>query len=479
MPLFPAALLAATLAAPSVYVSYSFDDEVATGPDTFAIYRYGKGNVRLSSAFHVSGYRSVEIRDVAGDGTMPELQGYFPVQRSGRLFFHFAFLTTSPAEELNVALAGPRWFQHEKDGISFWLLTRGGALMHVTRGAPQRLFTVDALVWYAVDVAYDLGAGTYDLTIHREGQDAPVAALRGQANANGQPGSAVDKFSFVGSPYHDRSNVLYYVDDVVISSERRRAQAPFVAPGRRKLFVDLFVEYRRWLQARPRCLPATTPEDLGLTPDEVAGARGEPSAMPDVADWTAGCGALEAGDAAGALARFERAAAARPGAWIYRLSSALALTALKRHDEADERLAALGDARADVRYAVAMAWVGMARGDLERAEAWLREPAARRPEEPLAAERYYYVLLWQGQYEHARDYALRMGEQWTERAGDACFYARDLGRARELYERAIGREKDFGALKVLYLKVADIAYLGGDLATERRYREHYYGALTE
>jgi hypothetical protein len=32
---------------------------------------------------------------------------------------------------------------------------------------------------------------------------------------------------------------------------------------------------------------------------------------------------------------------------------------------------------------------------------------------------------------------------------------------------------------VLYLKLADIAYLGGDLATERRYREHYYGALTE
>jgi hypothetical protein len=48
-----------------------------------------------------------------------------------------------------------------------------------------------------------------------------------------------------------------------------------------------------------------------------------------------------------------------------------------------------------------------------------------------------------------------------------------------MYERAIAREKDFGALKVLYLKLADIAYLGGDLATERRYREHYYGALTE
>ena len=61
-----------------VLVRYSFDDDVSTGPDTFAVYRGGKGHVGLSRAFHVSGYRSVELRDVAGDGTMPELQGYFP-----------------------------------------------------------------------------------------------------------------------------------------------------------------------------------------------------------------------------------------------------------------------------------------------------------------------------------------------------------------------------------------------------------------
>jgi len=32
---------------------------------------------------------------------------------------------------------------------------------------------------------------------------------------------------------------------------------------------------------------------------------------------------------------------------------------------------------------------------------------------------------------------------------------------------------------VLYLKLADIAHLSGDLETERALREHYYGALTE
>jgi hypothetical protein len=537
-------------ARPSLLASYSFDDDVSTGPDTFAVYRGGKGNVRLSQAFHVSGYRSVELRDVAGDGTMPELQGYFPQRRDGRLYFHFSLLTASPAEELNVALAGPRWFQHEKDGISFWLATRNGRLVHVTAGAERPLFAVEAFVWYAVDVSYDLAAGTYDLTIHREGVEAPVVALRDQPNAVGQPGSAVDKFSFVGSPYTDRSNVVFYVDDVVIGGDRAVAKLPFVAPGRRKLFVDLFNYYRRQLQGRPHCLPPGGPEELGLDAGDVAAlaqdgrlealqqalsgaapralaVRGEARerVLGAVSDWSAGCRALESGDAAGAQALFTKAAASVPEGWIYRLSSVLALTALKRFGEADELLLSLSDGRDDPRYAVASAYVGIARGDLQRAEEWLRDPASRvlsaeanpllqlyrrglaadvldavrgrlgaaafreRLEETLVTEQYYYVLLWQSQYETARDYALRMdarlkraglaGGLWASLAGDASFYLRDLVRAGELYGQAIEAEKDFGVLRDLYLKLADIAYLAGDLATERRFREHYYGALRE
>ena len=531
-------------------VRYSFDDDVSTGPDTFAVYRGGKGNVRLSQAFHVSGYRSVELRDVAGDGTMPELQGYFPERREGRLYFHFAFLTARPAEELNVALAGPRWFQHEKDGISFWLATREGRLVQVSAGAERPLFAVEAFVWYAVDVSYDLTAGTYDLTIHREGVEAPVVALRGQPNAVGKPGSAVDKFSFVGSPYTDRSNVVFYVDDVVIGSERGIARLPFVAPGRRKLFVDLFNDYRRQLQARPRCLPPSGPEELGLDAGDVAAlardgrlealqralagaapgalaVRGEAreQVLAAVSDWSAGCRALEGGDAAGAQALFAKAAASVPEAAVYRLSSVLALTALKRFAEADELLLSLSGGRDDPRYAVASACVGIARGDLERAEEWLRDPASRvlsaeanpllqlyqrslaadvvdavrgrlgeaafrqRLEETLVTEQYYYVLLWQSQYEPARDYAARMdarlrragmkGGLWAARAGDASFHLRDLARAGELYQQAIDAETDFGVLRDLYLRLADVAYLAGDLATERRFREHYYGALRE
>src|SRR5262245_27838878 len=93
------AAFAGTAAEPrSVLASYSFEDAVATGPDTFAIWQgarhtgTGRGRVGVSDAFHVSGYRSVELRDVAGDGDFPELQGYFAARTAGRVFFHFAFL---------------------------------------------------------------------------------------------------------------------------------------------------------------------------------------------------------------------------------------------------------------------------------------------------------------------------------------------------------------------------------------------------
>jgi len=558
------ALLALLIAAPavaaaatgSVLASYSFEDAVATGPDTFAIFQgarhvgTGQGRVSLSTAFHVSGYRSVEIKDVAGDGDFPELQGYFPVRRAGRLFFHFAFLTTDPKEELNIALAGPRFFQMEKDGIAFWLGTREGRLVHVSDSIPKKLFAVEAFVWYAADVVYNIPDGSYDLTIHREGQDAPLVALQDQPNTTRRPGSAVDKFSFVGSPYGDTSNVVYYVDDVVIGTDESVTQLPFVAPGRRKLFVDLFAEYQRQLRERPRCLPLTGPEDVGISSEDLADlaregrldevrklVAGEPVALaegprppPDgwrrvfaaVTAWNAGCRALDAGDSERALARFDEASASAPAGRLFTFSSVIALAGLKRFTDADERLLMLAGDRDDPRYAVVAAYVGLARGDLDRAEAWLRDPASRvldreaNPllvvfrksvpaallaalrgqlaeafrgllDETLATEQYYYVLLWKGRYDAARDYALRMGERlrraglpasvWSERAGDAAFYRRDLSEARQLYEEAIRGEKDYGLLRALYLKLADIAHLSGDLETERALREHYYGAL--
>lgn len=557
--LFVLLIASAALAAEprSVLASYSFEELVATGPDTFAIWQGarhtggGRGSVTLSGAFHVSGYRAVELRDVAGDGDFPEVQGYFPARTTGRLFFHFAFLTTDAQEELNIALAGPRFFGVEKDGIAFWLATRGGALVHISAGAPKKLLEVEAFVWYAVDVAYDVAAGTYGLAVHREGVEAPLVALRDQPNPARQPGSAVDKFSFVGAPYVDTSNVVYYVDDVVIGTDESVTRFPFVAPGRRKLFVDLFGEYQRRLRERPRCLPFSGLDDLGLGTSDLAalasdrllslaqrlvnGERIEPQDVSRagerwrqvfgaLADWTGGCAALDTGDVPRALAAFQRAVAAMPAARLFALSEVLALAGQKRFAEADDRLVLLADGRDDPRYAVVSAYVGLARGDLEQAEGWLRDPASRvldreanpllvwfrnkvpqdvlddlrrrlgpafreRLEETLVAEQYYYVQLWNGRYDAARDYALRMGDRmrgaglpatvWAERAADAAFYRRDLSEARALYGAAIEGEKDNGALMVLYLKLADIAHLMGELDTERTLREHYYGTLTE
>jgi tetratricopeptide (TPR) repeat protein len=216
--------------------------------------------------------------------------------------------------------------------------------------------------------------------------------------------------------------------------------------------------------------------------------------------WSEGCAALERGDASLALARFDAAAEAAPEGRLFPLSAALALAALERIEEADDRLALLWEWRSEPRYAVASAWVGLARPDLDRALEALRDPAREALDEDARpggddsvlaqlTEQYYYVLLWKEAYDDAQDYALRMDERsgragvpgafWTVRAADASFYRRDTALARELYERALGAEKDNGALCEIYLKLADLAYLAGDHATERRLREHYYGRLEE
>ena len=211
----------------STLVSYGFDDDnLATGPDTFAVFEKAKGRVHLSTDFRFSGYRSVEIRDVADDGNFPELQGYFPLRESGTLYAHFALMVTDPLEQLNIALAGPDWFSMKKGGVAFWLQTRGGWLCQYSDSIPMRLFQMRPFSWYLVDAAYDIDAGAYDLTIREEGGADPVVALKRQTNAFNEPGSAVDKFSFIGDNGHDTSNVDYYVDDVLLTVDRPISLAP-------------------------------------------------------------------------------------------------------------------------------------------------------------------------------------------------------------------------------------------------------------
>ena len=499
-------------------VSYSFEDELATGPDTFAVFQRSAGRVNLTRALRFSGYRAVEIEDVAGDGEFPELQGYFSLRESGKVYAHFALLATDAQETLNVALAGPRGFALGKDAIAFWLLSRDGFLCHVSDSMPKKLFEIRPFVWYLVDVAYDIDAGRYDLAIREEGARDALVHLVGQVNAASQPGSGVDKFSFIGDSGEDTSNVVYYVDDVVVALDEPVLQADFVAPGRRKLFVDAWSEWQKLVRKRPGCLPALTLADLGVGTEQAAALEREGAlaafddllgagalearglSLPTAAEprrllegallHRRGCAALAEGQAEAAFELVDSAAELVPEAKLYELAAALALAKLERFEEADARLGSIEpEFQNDPRFALAAAMVGLARDDLDEAERWLG-PAAEEAREadldgPLP-EQYFFVLLWKGSWRKAERYATRIEEElaaagrpsalWLERTGDAAFLAGDVETARRSYEQSL--EEQPGS-SLLLTKLSDVYFLLGDLEEERALREAVYGRLAE
>jgi hypothetical protein len=405
--LVPAVVL--SFEASDILVSYSFDDtHISTGPDTLRVFEYGKGRVKLTTAYRYSGYYAVEIRDVQGDGDFPELLGYFKLRTQGMLFAHFAFLTTDPADLLNIALVGPQWFTFGKDGFAWWIKTESGWLYHVSDSMPKKLFPLKAFTWYIVDVSYNIDEGVYDLVIHEERVAQPIVILQQQKNAANQPGSAVDKFSFVTDPFGDRSQLTYYIDDVVIGVDEQILQLPIFAPGRRKLFVDMWDEQQFRLREKPVCLPAIHMADFGITAADLkvlqrdglfdalqqaltgtplpanAGqhAAGRQAALFEaIHAWQLGCEALAHGQAASAHASFTRAVEQAPDGRIYGLSRVLALAALRRWDEVDTAVSLLyADWAHEPRFAIAQALIGLRRGDLDAAETWLRLPADAVPE---------------------------------------------------------------------------------------------------
>ena len=362
---------------PSILAQYSFDDDsVETGPDTFAIFQNAKGSVRLSWSDHFSGYRSIEIRDVSGDKDFPELQGYFPLRSHGTIYLHFALMITNPGEELNIALAGPEGFAPRRNGIGFWLKTLDGYLCQYSDSMPKKLFLPQPFAWY-------------------------VVALRDQFNAAKQAGSAVDKFSFIGDSGNDQSNVVYYVDDVVVSVDEAVPVAQFAAPGRKKLFVDYWDEHQRAVLSRPRPIPAVDLSDFGIQPRDIQSLKdaglwdalqqtlaGQPVPVPQGASaehrrlfevaalWVDGTAALNSGKAAIALERFESAYRLAPGGKIYELNAILSLAALNAWQQVDTRLLGIyADWVNDIRFPAALAMIGIARKNLAQAEEWLHVPA--------------------------------------------------------------------------------------------------------
>src|SRR5258708_1800122 len=493
-------------AAPRPLVSYSFDDDlVDAGPDTFSVFQFGQGSVTLSTVHRFSGYRSVEIRDIPGDLSFPELQGYFALRSKGKLYLHFAMMRGDGGGEVNMAVAGRQWFKLRKDGIAFWLKTANGYLTAISDSMPRKLFAIQAFVWYVVDGTYDIDAGTYDLRIRQDGLETPVADVRGQPNAASQPGSQVDKFSFIGDHDTDLSKVVYYVDDVLIGVDEAIVHQPFVAPGRRKLFVDYWNSAKRAGAAHPTPLPLLSLVDLGIGLAETAALRedgaGEllgqilsgkltrvPDGLPErsrtilqsVIAWRAGVIALEAGDATSALAWFDRASQLSPSSPLFQMDSVMALAKLARWDEVDHRLAGIVPQwRDDPRLPATLAMIGLARGDLDAVERQLREDAESKG---LLAEQYFLTLLWKGDSARAEGFAESMLARvsdsergpWRERLGDAAFLAGNIQRAREYYEASLAEHPRPSSV---WLKLSDVYFKLGDLEKERAFRERVYGGL--
>ena len=532
----------------SVLVEYHFDDEdLATGPDTMLIIQRAKGTVRLSERYRYSGTRSVEVRSVAGDGNFPELQGYLANRKQGTLAFHFALLVANPTEKLNIAIAGPAHFNLSRHGLAFWLTTtENGKLAHVTNQKTEELFDLRAFTWYVVDCTYRIDAGLYDLTVREEGVPEPVTALKNQKNANGDGGS-IDRYSFVSNPFRDTSNSLFYVDDVVLSTDTAVRRAPMVAPGRRKLFVDRWHDYRRKLAGKPGCMPLSGAADVGvpatmlerrksegvldllLRAAEGQGAEAPASLDADgrhlveaATQWRQGCEAAALFEHTEALGHFDAALALAPQARAYPLARVLTLAALHRWPEMEAAWSAIySDWREDARFPLIVAMIGLARGELSEAESWLRLPAELAPRSAthqavqrlwcerglgpdlvtalrtatpgewqealhnrLAAEEYFYVLLWQQRWALAAEYATRMATrleelkllapEWIERAGDAGFFAGDYRAALGRYEESL--RKNPGSTQA-YLRLSDAWFRLGDIDKERHYREAIYGVL--
>jgi len=498
----------AASAAITPLVHYTFDDDlIDTGPDTFSVFQHGKGTISLNTVERFRGYRSVQIRDVAGDHDFPELQGHFPIRAKGKLYLHFALMTTDVNEELNIALAGPRGFHLGKDGIALWLKTAGGYLTEISDSMPKKLFPMRAFVWYVVDADYDIDAGTYDLTLHQEGVGKPVVEMREQPNAASQSGSQIDTFSFVGDPVTDESNVVYYVDDVLLGVSEAVFHLPFVAPGRHRLFFDYWSEARHARAGRPAPLALMSLADLGISSTDAAALReggaaellgqalsGKLVTVPDeqreparqvlesVIAWHDGADELASGDARSALAQFDRAARLSRSAPLIEMDAVMALASLGRWNEADLRLANAAPLwRDDPRLPSALAALGLARGDLDAVVVQLCEGAELNG---LMAEEYFMALLWKGDSIAAEQFASAMlarthdsGQSlWRERLGDAAFLAGNMEQARERYEASLAGDPWPSSA---WLKLSDVYYKLGDLEKERTFRERVYGGLRE
>lgn len=248
-----------------ILASYDFEESSPSGPDTFWVRESGEGEVALSKAFRVHGERSLRVSEVPGNRDFAEFLAYFRETREGAVFIQFYLLLADPEQRFNFGLAGPRWFLNtERHGQAVWLQTDDGYLRHRSSSGWERLFAPTPFAWYFIDIVYYVDLGRYDLRVHEEGAEEPIVDLRKARSMNGHEGSSVKFFSLIGD-LEDAGRFDFFVDDLVIATDPEVLQKPFVAPGRRRYFVDslsvgdrgrsdsereeLLGKARRWLEA--------------------------------------------------------------------------------------------------------------------------------------------------------------------------------------------------------------------------------------
>lgn len=219
---------------------YDFEQPEPSGPDTFWVRQPGDSEVALSRAFRLNGERALHITEVPGNRDFAEFLAYFRETSDGAVFLQFYLLLTDPEQRFNFGLAGTKWFlSTERHGQAIWLQTDQGFFRHQSNEGWEDLFEPRPFAWYFVDIVYHVDRGSYDLAIYEEGIEQPMIDLRGATSMNGHDHSAVEYFSLIGD-LEDAGRFDFFVDDLLIATDPAVRQEPFVAPGRRSYFVDLF-----------------------------------------------------------------------------------------------------------------------------------------------------------------------------------------------------------------------------------------------
>ena len=216
---------------------YDFEEPTPSGPDTFWVRQREGNEIALSDAFKVSGERSLHISEVPGNRTSPSSWPTSARRGDGRS--SSSSTSCSPIPSSASTSASPAAVVPEQRAARSGHLAadRRRRLPPPAEPGLAQLFAPRPFAWYFIDFVYDVEDGTYDLRIHEEGLEEPLVDLRDATSFNGHPDSSVRFFSLIGD-LEDAGRFDFFVDDLMIATHPEVRLTPFVAPGRRRYFVD-------------------------------------------------------------------------------------------------------------------------------------------------------------------------------------------------------------------------------------------------